>query len=65
MPFYFGKSADGSDIQEFPGFHVSPNGKYWSTEPITEEEEKEMKLSFGKPKMTRRERRALERFKNK
>ena len=30
MPFYFGKSKDGSDMQEFEGMHVHPNGREWS-----------------------------------
>lgn len=50
MPIYYGKSRDGSDMKEFEGMHVSPNGKYWGSEPISEEEEKriekEMEGSF-------------------
>lgn len=46
MPFYTGKSADGSDAKEFPGFPVSPNGKYWGTEPISLEREKELDMHF-------------------
>ena len=35
MPIYFGKSEDGSDMQEFDeGVYVDPhNPKIWSTEP--------------------------------
>jgi hypothetical protein len=39
MPIYHGKSADGSDMKEFKGFDVSPNGKYWGSEPINDEGE--------------------------
>lgn len=34
MPIYFGKSADGSDAQEFKGFHVSPCGNFWGSSPF-------------------------------
>ena len=37
MTFYYGKSADGSDMKEFEGMYVSPCGKYWSTEPFPPE----------------------------
>lgn len=30
MPLYFGKSKDGSDMQEFEGMYVHPNGEEWS-----------------------------------
>lgn len=33
MPIYTGKSADGSDMKEFEGFHVSPDGKEFSNMP--------------------------------
>lgn len=36
MPIYCGKSADGSDMQEFEGFHASPDGKEWSNMPYPE-----------------------------
>ena len=28
--------------EKFEGMHVSPNGKYWGTEPISLEKEKQM-----------------------
>lgn len=37
-------------MQELPGFPVSPNGKYWGTEPISLEREKELDKHFAKPK---------------
>lgn len=64
--FYMGSSADGSDIQEVPGMYVSPNGKYWGSEPITLSKEKEMDKEFFdlyRPR-TRRERREIERRNN-
>lgn len=52
MPIYTGKSRDGPDMKKVEGFYVSPNGKYWSSKPISLEEEKEMekqlKLKFSK-----------------
>jgi hypothetical protein len=33
MPFYRGSTADGSDMEEVSGMHVSPDGKEWSSEP--------------------------------
>ncbi len=48
MPLYTGKSADGSDMKEFSGgFFVSPNGKYWSSKPISLEEEKEIEKALA------------------
>ena len=44
MPFYYGKSKDGSDMKEFEGFSVSPNGHFWGSEPISLEQEKEWLL---------------------
>lgn len=38
MPFYTGKSADGSDMKEVMGAFVSPDGKEWSNMPYTEED---------------------------
>ena len=38
MPFYTGKSADGSDIREVQGMYVSPDGKEWGSKPYTEEQ---------------------------
>ena len=35
MPIYYGKSADGSDMQEFGGFYT--DGEVWSNKPFTEE----------------------------
>ena len=33
MPFYTGKTADGSDMEEVQGMYVSPDGKEWSNHP--------------------------------
>ena len=33
MPFYTGKTADGSDMEEVEGMYLSPNGKEWSSVP--------------------------------
>ena len=63
--FYFGSSADGSDIQRFEGMYVSPNGKYWGSEPISLSEERKMEKEFwdlDRPR-TRKERREIERRK--
>ena len=38
MPFYTGKSADGSDIKELKGVYESPCGNYWSSQPITRDQ---------------------------
>lgn len=32
MPFYTGKTADGSDMKELQGAYVSEDGKEWSSE---------------------------------
>ena len=50
MPIYYGKSRDGSDAKEFEGMYTSPNGKYWGTEPISLEQEKEMDKHFAPKK---------------
>ena len=34
MPIFFGKSADGSDAQEFKGVHVSLFGNFWGSTPF-------------------------------
>ena len=61
MPMYTGKTADGSDMEEFAGFDVSPNGKYWGSKPMTVKDEERLdQLMFEAP-LTRRERRALTR----
>jgi len=64
MPIYRGKSADGSDMEEMEGMYVSPNGKFWGSNPISLAEEKEMDLAFNK-KETRKERRQRERLSEK
>jgi hypothetical protein len=33
MPFYIGKSADGSDAKELKGMYRSPDDKEWSSKP--------------------------------
>lgn len=38
MPFYTGKTADGSDMEEVGGMFVSPDGKEWSNTPYTQEQ---------------------------
>ena len=35
MPFYTGKTKDGSDMKEHPGFYVSPDGKEFSNFPYS------------------------------
>lgn len=41
MPFYTGKTADGSDAKEFRGVYVDPdNPNQWSSEPYTTEDKK-------------------------
>lgn len=39
MPFYTGKTKDGSDAQEVQSMYISEDGKSWSTSqyPITRE----------------------------
>jgi hypothetical protein len=64
MPFYTGKSADGSDMREVQGMHTSPNDIYWGSEPISLETEREWMIRDGKIKGNRAERRALK-FKGK
>jgi hypothetical protein len=44
MPIYFGKSADGSDMQEFSGFYVSKCGNWFSNKPFTREQKANDKL---------------------
>lgn len=41
MPFYFGKSKDGSDLKEVEGMYVSPDGKEWSNMPYTDKVSRE------------------------
>ena len=39
MPFYTGKSADGSDMQEHRGVYVNPdNGSEWSSQPYPKQQ---------------------------
>lgn len=33
MPFYTGKTADGSDMKEVHGGYIAPDGKSWSNHP--------------------------------
>lgn len=43
MPFYTGKSKDGSDMQEVPGMYINPNNPdEWSSQPYPEQR-KEMR----------------------
>lgn len=38
MPFYYGKTADGSDMKEWEGVYVNPkNPNEWSSEPYPEQ----------------------------
>jgi hypothetical protein len=37
MPFYTGKTADGSDMLQ-TGVYLSPDGNEWSNKPYTEEQ---------------------------
>ena len=60
MPCYTGSSADGSDIKEFEGLDVSPNGKYFGSEPVNDDGIFLSRIEG----MSRRERRAYTR-KNK
>jgi len=64
MPFYTGKGKPGDpdfEMREFEGFPVSPNGKYWGSEPINNDGIFYSELEG----MTRRERRAYTRMVNK
>ena len=39
MPFYYGSSADGSDMKEFRGMYTNPaNEEEWSSKPFTKEQ---------------------------
>jgi len=49
--FYTGRSADGSDIQEFEGMYVSSCGNFWSNYPFTKQEEKSMRKSAYKKRI--------------
>jgi hypothetical protein len=42
MPFYTGKSADGSDIKEVEGMYVSACGNYWSSKPFKDKASREI-----------------------
>jgi hypothetical protein len=35
MTIYYGKSADGSDMEEAPGVYGSPCGEFWSSTPFS------------------------------
>ena len=59
MPFYTGKSADGSDMREVQGMYTSPNGHYWGSQPISLALEREWLIRDGKIKGNRKDRRAL------
>ena len=40
MSFYLGKGKPGDpdfEFKKFEGFQVSPNGKYWGSEPINDD----------------------------
>ena len=43
MPLYTGKSADGSDMQEFQGIYLSSCGNFFGSHPFTKQEEKAMR----------------------
>lgn len=43
MPIYTGYSADGSDMQEFKGMHLSSCGNFFGSHPFTKQEEKAMR----------------------
>lgn len=39
MPFYTGRSADGSDMQEVEGFYMNPDNKNeWSSAPYPKQQ---------------------------
>ena len=41
MPFYTGKTADGSDMKEVHGAYVNPNNdNEWSSKPYPEQQKK-------------------------
>jgi hypothetical protein len=46
MPFYTGKTKDGSDMKEVQGMHISENGREWSNQPypITRELNRHLKF---------------------
>ena len=42
MPIYVGKGVPGEpgfECKKFEGFHLSPNGEYWGSEPIGDDGE--------------------------
>ena len=64
MPIFRGRGIpgeEGFECEEFEGFDVSPNGKYWGNEPISLEKEKELDEIYNQPKESRRDRRKRER----
>lgn len=67
--FYRGKGVpgeEGFEMEEFEGMYVSPSGKYWGSEPMSEEQEKELERNLlWSNTETRRERRQRERLNKK
>ena len=51
MPLYTGKSADGSDMQEFQGMYLSSCGNFFSNHPFTKQEEKVMRKDAYKKRI--------------
>lgn len=51
MRIFHGRSADGSDITEFEGFHTSSCGNYWGNKPFTKEQEKRLRKIDTKKKI--------------
>ena len=49
--FYTGRSADGSDMQEFEGMYVSSCGNFWGNHPFTKEQEKSMRKDAHKKRI--------------
>jgi hypothetical protein len=46
MPFYTGKTADGSDMEEVQGMYISENGEEWSNRPYPIHRELNRHLRF-------------------
>ena len=48
MPFYFGSSVYGYDMKLFEGFHVSPCGNFWGSEPFNNKSVNNIKKTLWK-----------------
>jgi hypothetical protein len=48
MPFYTGKTADGSDMVELPGPFISEDGNEWSNKPYPIHRELHRHLNYTK-----------------